>query len=89
MRKNTSLILGTLIASIAVCALTNAQSSPARRTPVLTNDDLGSSPREVVRLPADPVENVPQPVRPRNPQVVPGAITWQLTRAVATWRCSA
>ena len=77
MRKNTSLILGTVIASIAVCALTNAQSSPARRTPVLTNDDLRSAPREVVRLPAEPVENVSQPGRARDAQVVRGAITWQ------------
>lgn len=87
MRKITALILGTVTASIAICALTNAQSSPARRTPILTNDDLGSAPREVTRLPAEPaepVENVSQPVRARDAQVVRGSITWQrdLRRAV-------
>lgn len=80
MRKTTALILGTVIASIAICGLTNAQSSPARRTPVLTNDDLGSAPREIVRLsaePVEPVENAAQPARTRDPEIGRGSITWQ------------
>lgn len=74
MRKTTALILGTVIASIAICALTSAQSSHAKRTPVLTNDDLGSAPREVVRVPA---EAEPKPAKPRDPEVARGSITWQ------------
>ena len=46
------LILKTCIALLFVCALAGAQSSPKRRTPVLTSDDLGSS-REVVKQPVE------------------------------------
>ncbi|MEK6324397.1 MAG: thioredoxin family protein [Acidobacteriota bacterium] len=74
MRKTTALFLGTVIVSITICVVTSAQSSPARRTPVLTNDDLGSAPREVVRLPA---ESDAQPAKTRDPEVVPGSIAWQ------------
>ena len=51
MIKTPALILGTVIISIAFCALTGAQSSPKRRTPALSNDDLGSAAREVVTMP--------------------------------------
>jgi thiol:disulfide interchange protein len=73
MRKTPALILGTVMVSIAICALTSAQSSPKKRTPVLTNDDLGSAARELVRLPA---ENEVQPSTSRDPEVVPGVIAW-------------
>lgn len=76
MRK-APLILGTVIASIAICLLTNAQSSPARRTPVLTNDDLRSAPRDVAGVPAEALEHAPQPARTRDPEAVRGSITWQ------------
>jgi thiol:disulfide interchange protein len=52
MPKTACLILGTLLASLIVCPLADAQSSPKRRTPALTTDDLGSS-REAVTQPAD------------------------------------
>jgi len=73
MKRTSSLLLGTLIASIAICALANAQSSPKRRTPVLTNDDVGSVPREVIGVPAESV------VRPSNlakPEASRGPIEW-------------
>lgn len=76
MRNPTTLILSTFIASIAIYCLTNAQSSPARRTPVLTNDDLGSASREVAPLPAEPVENA-QPAKTGNSEIGRGSITWQ------------
>lgn len=81
MIKTLALFMGTVIVAIAICALTSAQSSPKRRTPVLTNDDLGSAPREVVRLPAD---TVVQPSTNRDPGVARGSITWQrdLRRAI-------
>ncbi|MEK6286081.1 MAG: thioredoxin family protein [Acidobacteriota bacterium] len=74
MKKTLALILGIAIASIAICALTHAQSSPARRTPVLTNDDLSSAAREAVRAPA---ESEAQPSTRRDPEVVRGQIAWQ------------
>jgi len=67
------LLLVTLIASIAICASANAQSSPKRRTPVLTNDDVGSAPREVINAPAE------SEVRPSNlakPEASHGPIVW-------------
>ncbi len=73
MRKTFALILGTVIVSVALCALTSAQSSPKRRTPALTNDDLGSA-REVVRM---ATESEAQPTASRDPEVVRGAIAWQ------------
>lgn len=72
MRKTPALILGTVIASIAICALTTAQSSPKRRTPVLTSDDLGSA-REVVR-PSDEPEV--QPSAGGKPEIARGTIAW-------------
>jgi thioredoxin 1 len=85
MRKTTALILGTVIVSIALCVLTGAQSSPKRRTPVLTTDDLGSAAREVVRM---PTENETQPPAGRDPEVVRGAIAWHrdLRRAIEVAR---
>lgn len=77
MIKTIALILATVFLSIAICDLTNAQSSPARRTPALTTDDLGSSPREEVRLSAEPVENKAQPANTRDPEIGRGSITWQ------------
>jgi thiol:disulfide interchange protein len=90
IRKNTltgktpALILGTVIVSIAFCALTGAQSSPKRRTPALTNDDLGSA-REVVRM---PTESETRPSASRDPEVVRGAIAWHrdLRRAIEVAR---
>src|SRR5881396_658848 len=80
MRKTPALILGTVVISIALCALTAAQSSPKRRTPALTNDDLGSA-REVVRM---PTESEVQPSTSRDPEVVRGTIAWHrdLRRAI-------
>ncbi len=84
MRKTSVFILGTVIASIAICALTSAQSSPKRRTPALTNDDLGSA-REVVRPSA---ESEVQPSASRDPEVVRGTIAWHrdLRRALEVAR---
>ena len=82
--KTPALILGTVIVSIAFCALTGAQSSPKRRTPALTNDDLGSA-REVVRM---PTESETRPSASRDPEVVRGAIAWHrdLRRAIEVAR---
>ena len=81
MRRIPALILGTLTASIAICALSNAQSSPKRRTPALTTDDLGSTAREVVRSPA---EGEARPSPSAEPEAARGQIVWQrdLRRAV-------
>jgi len=73
MRKTIAVILGTVITSIATCALVSAQSGPKRRTPVLTSEDLGSA-RAVARL---PVETEPQPSRKTQPEAVRGPIAWQ------------
>jgi thiol:disulfide interchange protein len=82
MRKISALILGIVIASMAICGLTGAQSSPKRRTPALTNDDLGSAPREVATAEseAQPPSRVPEGVR--------GAIAWHrdLRRAIEVAR---
>jgi thiol-disulfide isomerase/thioredoxin len=89
MRKTPALILGIVTVSLAVCGLTGARSSPQsslkRRTPVLTNDDLGSTSREVVPLPAD---GEIQPLTSREPEAVRGAIAWHrdLRRAVGAAR---
>lgn len=84
MRKTSVFILGTVIASIAICALTSAQSSPKRRTPALTNDDLGSA-REAVRPSA---ESEVQPSASKDPEVVRGTIAWHrdLRRAIEVAR---
>jgi thiol:disulfide interchange protein len=80
MTKTRALMLGTVIASIAVCALTFAQSSPKRRTPILTSDDLGSA-RDVVR-PSDETEG--HASASRDPEIVRGTIAWHrdLRRAI-------
>ncbi|MFY9555946.1 MAG: thioredoxin family protein [Blastocatellia bacterium] len=85
MKKTSALILGTVVASVAICALTSAQSSPARRTPVLTTDDLGSAPREVVPI---PVENDVPPFTKPAPDGVGGPIVWHrdLRRALEVAR---
>lgn len=86
MRKAPALILGTVIVSIAFCVLTGAQqSSPKRRTPALTTDDLGWAAREVVRM---PTESEAQPPAGRDPEVVRGAIAWHrdLRRAIEVAR---
>ena len=70
MPKTACLILVTLIAPVIVCPLANAQSSPKRRTPALTTDDLGSR-REVVTQPADDDAQATV-IRDTGP----GAITW-------------
>ena len=84
MRKTSALILATTVASIAISTLASAQSSPRRRTPVLTTDDLGSA-REVVRLPA---ESEVETSASREPEVVRGAIAWHrdLRRAIEAAR---
>jgi len=84
MRKTAALILATTVASIAICVLSSAQSSPKRRTPALTNDDLGSA-REAVRPPA---ETEPQPSTYNEPQPGRGAIAWRrdLRRAIEVAR---
>ena len=81
IRKTPALILGTVIVSIALCGVTGGQSSPKRRTPALTTDDLGSAVREVVRM---PTENETQPPAGRVTEVVRGAIAWHrdLSRAI-------
>ena len=61
-----------LIASMAICAFANAQSSPKRRTPVLTNDDVGSAPREV----GVPAESEVRPSNLAQPEPVRGPIEW-------------
>lgn len=83
MRKTTVLILGTVIASFVICAITSAQSSPKRRTPALTNDDLGSA-REVVRA----TREDEQPSTSTEPEAVSGAIEWHrdLRRAIEVAR---
>ena len=73
MKKTTVLVLATVVTSVAMCALGAGQSSPKRRTPVLTNDDLGPG-REVVR-PSTGTDV--QPSVSINPEVVLGAIAWQ------------
>jgi thiol:disulfide interchange protein len=85
MRETTALILGTVIASIAICAISSAQSSSRRRTPVLTNDDLRSVGREEVGLPA---ETELRPSTSREPEGVRGQIAWQrdMRRAIEVAR---
>jgi thiol:disulfide interchange protein len=48
MRKTAGLIVILTIGAIALCPFTNGQSSPKRRTPALTSEDLGVSGREVI-----------------------------------------
>lgn len=79
MRKPGTLLLGMLFASLATCALASGQSSPKRRAPVLTNEDLGSS-REPVRLPPEgeirPAERDARPSNIVQPEAVRGQIQW-------------
>src|SRR6266851_2279433 len=77
MRKTTALMLGTVFASLAFSGLTVGQSSPTKRTPLLTNDDLRSESREVVASPAEPGENNALPPKTRDPEIGRGSITWQ------------
>lgn len=83
MRNTSALILSTVMASIAICALAGAQSSPKRRTPALTNDDLGSA-RETFRLPESDV----RPAANIEPEVVRSEIAWHrdLRRAIEAAR---
>ena len=73
MKKTISLIVVLKIVSIATCAVADAQSSPKRRTPALTNDDLGSVSREMVSSPAD---SDVQPSTKVQPEVVRGQVQW-------------
>ena len=79
MRKTVTLLFRMLFASLAMCALASAQSSPKRRAPVLTNEDLGSS-REPVRLPLEgeiqPGERDARPSNMVQPEAVRGPIQW-------------
>jgi thiol:disulfide interchange protein len=70
MRK-AYLIIGILITLVATSAFGSAQSSPKRRTPVLTSDDLGSS-REVV----GPLEETEAPTPAAETQPARGSIVW-------------
>lgn len=70
--RTTHTLPAAMIAVIAVCALASGQSSPKRRAPVLTSDDIGSV-REAVRLPPD--DDV-QPAEPKKPEAARGPITW-------------
>ena len=74
MIKTLALFLGTVIAAIAICALTSAQSSPKRRTPVLTNDDLGSAAHEAAPMPSV-IET--QPSASRDREVIRRPIAWR------------
>lgn len=73
MKKTIALML-TMIALMAMCVLVDAQSSPKRRTPVLTTDDLGSASLEVISTPAEPEV---QPSSRTQPEAVRGVIEWQ------------
>lgn len=81
MRKTPVPVLGIIMVSIALCGLTGAQSNAKKRTPVLTNDDLGSVARETV---SELTETEAQPRASREPEAARGAIVWQrdLRRAV-------
>jgi len=74
MRRTAVLILGTVIASITISAVGSGQSSSRRRTPTLTNDDLGSVTREEFGLRAEP--EVRSPIN-RKADVVRSPIAWQ------------
>lgn len=74
MKKTFALMLGTNIAFVAMCVVVNAQSSPQRRTPVLTTDDLRSAAREAVR---EPVETEAQPAVRSRPETSRSVIEWQ------------
>lgn len=72
MKKTGTLLFVMLIVSIAMGAIASPQSSPRRRAPVLTNDDLGSN-REAVR---PPIEDETQPAEPAKPEIARGPIQW-------------
>ncbi|MFY9607978.1 MAG: thioredoxin family protein [Blastocatellia bacterium] len=72
MRTTHTLLATILIASMVMWALASGQSSPRRRPPVLTNDDLGSA-REAVRLPPEPDV---QPAERPKPEAIRGPISW-------------
>src|SRR5262249_4557854 len=84
MKKSVVLILGSLIAVLVFCAFAGGQSSPKRRTPALTNDDLGVAGREVV--PA--VENESPSANRDETESIRGSMQWQrdLRRAVEVAR---
>ena len=84
MKKTTVLMLATVVTAVAMCALGAGQSSPKRRTPSLTNDDLGSA-REVV---APPAEVEVAPTVSRSPEVLRGPIAWHrdMRRAIEVAR---
>lgn len=85
MRKISVLILGIVIASTAVCGLTSAQSSPKRRTPALTSDDVVSTPSAVVGPPEETETRTPIT---KDPEAVRGSIAWHrdLRSAIAVAR---
>lgn len=72
MRKTTVYSMIAAIALLAVSALALAQSSPARRTPALTNDDLAPAARE-----APPVASDPLPSRKSDRDAVSFGIEWR------------
>lgn len=74
VKKNLAVVISTLIACVVISALAIGQSSPRRRTPALTNDDLGSGSREVVTAPAgiDPPTSGPL----RTSEARGGGIAW-------------
>jgi thiol:disulfide interchange protein len=77
MRKITALVLGAATVTIAICGLTFGQSSPARRTPALTNEDIHSAPREIVAVPVEADETATKPARSKAPEIGRGSIAWQ------------
>lgn len=83
--KKPSVFSGVVVALIAISLLANGQSSPKRRTPVLTNDDLSSAAREVAHSPA---ETEIQPSSSNEPEAARGPIAWHrdLRRALEVAR---
>jgi thiol-disulfide isomerase/thioredoxin len=73
MRKIPVVIAVLVIGAIVLCPLTKGQSSPKRRTPALTSEDLGVTGREV--LPA-PTESEARPPARGEPEATRGSIAW-------------
>lgn len=74
MKKTIALMVKTTIALTAIGVIVCAQSSPVRRTPVLTTDDLRSAAREAV---SEPVETEAQPSVRLRPETSRDVIEWQ------------
>ena len=77
MRKTTAFLLAAVTLMIAISGLTFAQSSHARRSPALTNEDIHSAPREIVAVPIEVDETSTKPARSKSPEIARGSIAWQ------------